>query len=266
MNLLAARITLRPRPLADVLDLALPFCAANRRPLAVLGLLTLGPVAVFAGFLRLRAGWSWPLVWFAIAWPALLAEGVFTVALGELLFRPPAELRPRAVLGRWARRLLPSVVTRLLRLGMLAASAFVVVGLGFAAPPFLFVPEAVLLEGAGVGQAFGRSRALAKHRGFFCLGLWLAVVFTPVLGAVAVDALGNAVTSTVLQLGRPFGDLWDNGGSGFAVLGALLGVPVGAAARFLGYADLRTRKEGWDIQLRFMAVAAEADDQRKRVA
>jgi hypothetical protein len=264
MNLLAARITLRPRPLADVLDLALPFCAANRRPLAVLSLVTLGPVAAFAAFLRLGAGWTWPMIWFAIAWPALLAEGAFTVALGELLFRPPAELRARAVLGRWARRLLPSVVARLLRLGMLSVAALFAVALPFVGPPFLFVPEAVLLEGAGVGQAFGRSRALAKHRGFFCLGLWLAVVLTPVLGAVAVDALGNAVTSTVLQLGRPLGDLWDGGGSGFAVVGALLGIPIGAAARFLGYADLRTRKEGWDIQLRFMAVAAE--DERRRVA
>jgi hypothetical protein len=27
--------------------------------------------------------------------------------------------------------------------------------------------------------------------------------------------------------------------------------------RFLGYIDLRTRKEGWDIQLRFMRLVAE---------
>ena len=57
MNLLAARIALRPRPLSDVLDLALPFCVANRRPLAVIALATLGPVAAFAAYLRLRAGW-----------------------------------------------------------------------------------------------------------------------------------------------------------------------------------------------------------------
>jgi hypothetical protein len=243
VNLLAARISLRPRPLADVLDLALPFCAANRRPLAVLALLTLGPVAAGAAYLRLRAGWSWPQVWFAIAWPALLAEGAFTIALGELLFRPPGELRVRTVLGRWARRLLPYAFTRLLRLGMLAASAVLVVALPFAGPPFLFVPEAVLLEGARAGQAFGRSRALAKHRGFPCLGLWLAVMVIPVLGAIVADLLGNAITWKVL-----------------------LGVPVAAAARFLGYTDLRTRKEGWDIQLRFMAAAAEAEDDRRRVA
>ena len=52
-------------------------------------------------------------------------------------------------------------------------------------------------------------------------------------------------------------ELFVHGGSGFAVAGALLAVPVAAAARFLGYIDLRTRKEGWDIQLRFLRLVAE---------
>jgi hypothetical protein len=129
------------------------------------------------------------------------------------------------------------------------------------------VHEVVLLEGGGVSQAFGRSRALARHRGMFCFGLWLAVAVAPALGAVVADTLGNAVVSKVLQLGMPFGDFWDQGGSGLAVLGALIGIPIGAAARFLGYADLRTRKEGWDIQLKFMSIVADGEkDGGRRVA
>ena len=62
----------------------------------------------------------------------------------------------------------------------------------------------------------------------------------------------------VLQLGHPTGELFEHGGSGFAVLGALLAVPLAAAMRFLGYIDLRTRKEGWDIQLRFVALAEQS--------
>jgi hypothetical protein len=266
MNLLAARITLRPRPLSDVLDLALPFCVANRRPLGKLVLATLVPVAALAAFLRFYAGWSWLGIWCTIAWPAYLAEGAFTVAFGELLFRAPEETRTRTLLGRWLRRLWPYIITRVLRLGMLVGAALVTLALPFAGPPFLFVPEAVLLEGGSIGQAFGRSRALARHRGLPCFGLWLAVAFAPVLGAVVADVLGNAALSKVLQLGRPFGDLWEDGGSGLALAGALLGIPIGAAARFLGYADLRTRKEGWDIQLKFMAITAEAEGQRRRVA
>jgi hypothetical protein len=75
--------------------------------------------------------------------------------------------------------------------------------------------------------------------------------------------IGDALSADVLQLGRPLGHLWADGGSGFAVAGALLAVPVAAAARFLGYIDLRTRKEGWDIQLKFMAIA-EAETKAKR--
>ena len=70
----------------------------------------------------------------------------------------------------------------------------------------------------------------------------------------------------VLQLGHPTGSLWNDGGSGFAVLGALLAVPLGAAMRFLGYIDLRTRKEGWDIQLRFVALAEQSALGRRRAA
>jgi hypothetical protein len=69
------------------------------------------------------------------------------------------------------------------------------------------------------------------------------------------DQLGGQLLEFVFQLGQPLGSLAEDGGSGFAVLGLLLSVPLSAAARFLGYIDLRTRSEGWDIQLRFAAWA-----------
>ena len=110
------------------------------------------------------------------------------------------------------------------------------------------------------------ARALARNRSGFCLGLWLATLALPFVGALVGDQLGNAVVGFVLQLGKPTGDLLTEGGSGFAVAGALLAAPVAAAARFLGYIDLRTRKEGWDIQLRFLAVAAGAATDTRRAA
>ena len=64
-------------------------------------------------------------------------------------------------------------------------------------------------------------------------------------------------------MGRPVGSLWSDGGSGFAVIGALLSAPFVASASFLGYIDLRTRKEGWDIQLRFMALADTKTEARR---
>jgi hypothetical protein len=260
VNLLAARVVLRQRSLADSLDLALPFCLTNKRPLGLLALVTLGPIAVLLGFLRLRAHWSWVALWFLCAGLSLIVEGAFTVALGELLFKPPADTRVRTFVARYLRRL-PALLFAIFVRGLMVISTLLIL-----APTSIFVTEAMLLEGAPFGRALARSRALARNRAGFCLGVWLATVFLPALGAASLDLLGNAVASYVLQLGYPTGELFSDGGSGFAVVGALLAVPLVAAARFLGYVDLRTRKEGWDIQLRFVALAEQNALGRRRAA
>jgi hypothetical protein len=260
VNLLAARVVLRQRSLADSLDLALPFCLANKRPLGVLALVLLGPIAALLAVLRLRAHWPWVGLWFLCAGLSLLVEGAFTVALGELLFKPPAETRVRTFIGRYLRRLPALLVAAFVR-GLMVICTLLIL-----APTTMFVTEAMLLEGASFGRALARSRALARNRVGFCLGVWLAAVLLPALGATSMDLLGNALTSFVLQLGYPTGELFSDGGSGFAVFGALLAVPLVAAARFLGYVDLRTRKEGWDIQLRFVALAEQSALSRKRAA
>jgi hypothetical protein len=266
VNLLAARVVLRPRSLADVLDLAVPFCLANRRPLGVLSLVVLGPIAALAGYLRLRVHLEWNLVWLVVAGASFLLEGIFTVAVGELMFREAREVRVRAVLGRFARRLPAYLLMSVVRDLVMAVSAVLLVPPFFLGPLVMFMPEALLLEGASPWKAFARSRALARNWMFACLGLWLATLALPLVGALVLDLVGNTVVGFVLQLGQPLGDLTSHGGSGFAVAGALLAVPVAAAARFLGYIDLRTRKEGWDIQLRFVALAEQGGPARRRVA
>jgi len=260
MNLLAARVVLRQRSMSDSLDLALPFCLANKRPLGVLALVILGPIAVLLGYLRIARHWPWLPLWLLCAGASLIVQGAFTIAMGELLFKPPAETRVRTFVGRFLRRLPALVFATVARLLVVTFTILIL------APTRIFVPEAILLEGASFGKAMGRSGALARNRGGFCLGVWLAAVFLPAVGAISLDLLGNALTHYVFQLGYPTGELFENGGSGFAVLGALLAVPLVAAVRFLGYIDLRTRKEGWDIQLRFVALAEQSALLRKRAA
>ena len=63
----------------------------------------------------------------------------------------------------------------------------------------------------------------------------------------------------MLQLGQPFGSLWPNGGSLYAIFGLFASIPLCATTRFLAYIDARTRRDGWDIQVRFMAIQAEAE-------
>ena len=190
MNLLAARVVLRQRSLADTLDLALPFCLANKRPLAVLSVVVLGPLAALTAYLRIARHWPWPALWaVCLAW-SLLFEGVFTVALGELLFKPPAEVRVRTFLARFFRRFPAIVVAVTVRQVVLAfAVSLVIFPVFIVAPSSIFVPEAVLLEGATLGKALARSRALARNRGGTCIGIWLASLLLIALGAVAMDVL-----------------------------------------------------------------------------
>jgi hypothetical protein len=260
VNLLAARVLLRQRSLADTLDLALPFCLSNKRPLGLLSLVMLGPVAALLAFLRVAKHWSWFSVWLICLAAAVLIQGVFTVALGELLFKPPAETRTRPFVTRFIRRL-PALL-----FAIVARELMLIFTLLILAPGSIFLPEAMLLEGATFRRALTRSRALARNRIGSCIGIWLATALLPAFGAVAMDVVCNALVGFVLQLGHPVGELFEHGGSGFAVLGALLAVPLAAAVRFLGYVDLRTRKEGWDIQLRFVALAEQNALGRRRAA
>lgn len=258
MNLREARVALRARTLPDVLDLAIPFAVLGKRPLGIAAAAALGPVAALALVARALLGWNWLFVWLIVLGAQLFLQGAFTVVLGDLLFRAPRDVDARAALRRWAARLPTVCVATVGRLVILVASAVLVVVPFIQAPGTQFFGEAMLLEGANGARGRSRSRALVRHRGSFSFGLWAAGALTPALGAVMGDQLGNAAAGFVLQLGHPTGELFGDGGSGFAVVGALLALPIAAALRFLGYVDLRTRKEGWDVQLRFMQLVADA--------
>ena len=253
MNLFSSRLVLRPRLLTEVLDLAAPLALANASLLGRVALAVLAPLAGLAVALRLGLGWGWPALWAVLLPLSWITSGAFTATLGEALFQPPDKVRVGPVLGHFMRRLPVMLAARVVSAVVLLGCASILVPLPIEGPRWLFLGEAVVLEQASPAQAIRRSRSLSRNRLGFCLGLALAVLLLPVLTLVLADLVGNAIVAQVLQMGRPFGDLWENGGSGLAVVGLLIGVPLAACARFLGYIDLRTRKEGWDIQLRFTA-------------
>jgi len=64
----------------------------------------------------------------------------------------------------------------------------------------------------------------------------------------------RAPGTTTSRLARP-ADALLRGGSWFALCGFFLAVPFLATARFLAYIDGRTRREAWDVQLRFTELA-----------
>ena len=249
MNLRAAAVVLRPRELSEQLDLACRLCVSTAFDLFLrLSAVLLLPVFLGCLLLRHAGGWSWVAVWTLVIIVGNLLQGVFTVSVGRLLFSE--ELTTRKALRLFAARL-GSYVTTLFLSRVLIAASFLL-----AWPRVVFVHEACLLEAAGPGTAIRRSGRFVQGRAMAALGVLLALLLTQAAFVVTAELLGHGVVSEVLQLGKPFGSLFDDGGSPYALAGFLLSIPYVASARFLSYIDGRTRADGWDIQVRFLAIAA----------
>ena len=256
MNIGTSRVVLRVRAAADILDLAAPLCLRGWRLLLPLAGVVLLPAFVFCVWAHYRLGWSWPQVWLAALILGAFCQAPFTIACGDLIFVGPREARVASTLKRALRRLPAFLISYIVvRLCHTMGLSIVVLPL-FTLIAFLVVPEAALLEGAGGFAALARSARAVRGRAASSLGIAIAVGLLPGVGVLAGEVLGTSVVRFVLQLGEPFGSLFTSGGSPYALAGFFLTVPIISAARFLAYIDLRTRKEGWDIQLRFMAIAA----------
>jgi hypothetical protein len=257
MNLGASRVVLRPRGVSEVLDLACLFVHENRRAYLRVAAWVLLPSFAACCAARSLGGWSWPAVWALAIGLGDLLEGAFTLLAGELLFT--TEVTARGVLGRFLRRLPSYLATMGVSRILLGLAAAVVLLLPSAGMRYLLVREASLLEQATPVRALGRSSRLAKRQEAACFGLGVCLVLAHVWGVMAAELLGQGLVETGFQLGQPLGSLMGDGGSAFALAGYFVSVLYVATARYLKYIDIRTRKEGWDIQLRFSAIAAAGD-------
>jgi hypothetical protein len=265
VNLGASAIVLRPRTLAEVLDLACRLCVSLAFGLyARLSAVLLLPILAGCLALRYTAGWPWEVVWAVAVGAAGIVQGVFTVAVGRLLFSEA--LGVGQVLRLFGRRLGSYLAMLFLSRALLAMACLpFFLGLPFVWPRLAFVHEASLLENAGPAEAMRRSNRFVAGRVANVLGVVLALLVTQAGVVITTELLCQALVSEVLQLGKPFGALFSDGGSPFALAGLLLSIPYASTARFLDYIDARTRADGWDIQLRFMAIAA-AEGDRKAAA
>jgi hypothetical protein len=255
MNLARANVVLRPRTVGEVLDLACMVCVSGTLGLyARLAAWVLLPG--YAGCLALRyaLGWHWSLVWLTAIAVGMLVQGVFTVAAGRFLFAE--SLTVREVLAAFRRRFAAYLGTLLISRFFLAASLFFPFVLPFAWMRSLFVHEASLLEMAGAGAAVKRASRFVQGDGARAFQMLLVLFLAQIGFVVVAEFLGDGVVDTVLQLGDPFESLWQDFISAYSLLGFFASIPFIATARFLLYIDRRTRIDGWDIQLRFMAITA----------
>lgn len=251
MRLEAAAIVIRERSLLEVLDLTLRFVVTVGRAtyLRLVAALLLPALLACLAIAPYGAGWAWVAA-FSLA---ELLEGAFTVAAGRTLFDP--RVGARAVLAAYGRRFWTFFLATL--------QARLVAGLGLltlVAAPFglirgFFVGEAALLEEAGAAAAVGRAARIAARDYAWAAGAWLLASTLRVAFVIGADMTGRALVGDLLQLGEPFESLWVAGHSPYALAGLFLATPVTATFRFLAYVDGRTRGDGWEVQVRFMALA-----------
>ena len=263
MNVAQARVVLRPRGTGEILDLTTLIVGKHALRL-YLWLSALVLLPCYAALLALRyvLEANWWLVWCVAFCVSSLCQGVFTIAAGRWLFAE--ELGVREVLRAFTSRALAFTSSWFARFVLVLVSLIGLVVPMVVASIYLFAPEASLLELAGPGDALGRSRAFTRFSLGRAFGMWLALVILSVLVTLVVHVLCNGLVDNLLQLGQPFEKLGD-GGSPYTLLGLMLTAPYVATARFLMYIDGRTRSDGWDIQVRFMAIAQEHEKTSSRV-
>lgn len=254
MNVLSTRVALRERTLAEVFDLAFRFVVVRGgRKYFQLWLLSCAPLLALCIGLRQRQA-EWSVVWLVAVVGFVVAQVPYTLAASRLLLEDDVALKGllRASLLKVPGQLLAHGLAAM----VLAATSVVVVPVPLLAPRLLFLPEITLLEGSGFARALERGGRMSRSRFApmlqSCL-LLLAVWAFFILGA---EVTGHALQVELLSFPPP-ADSLSEGGSWFALFGFFLAVPFLATARFLAYIDGRTRREAWDVQLRFTELASE---------
>ena len=254
MNVLSTRVALRERTLAEVFDLAFRFVVVRGgRKYFQLWLLSCAPLLALCIALR-HARADWLVVWSVALAGFVVAQVPYTLAASRLLLED--ELALKALLRAWLVKAPGQLLVHGLAAALLAATGLVLVPLPFLAARLLFLPEITLLEGSGFVRALERGGRMSRSR--FAQTLQACVLL---LAVWAFFILGAELTGRALQVDLlsfpPPADALSEGGSWFSLCGFFLAVPFLSTARFLAYIDGRTRREAWDVQLRFTELASE---------
>ena len=262
MDLMRARVALRERPLLDVFDLAVRFCAAHWKRYAVLSLIVLVPC--FAASYALAWADGWWLAWTATVILAAFADAPFVALASKLVFADDA--RPGEAIRISLRSLGSLIAARIVQVLALGLSCLMLglpwIWLGSI---LLFVVEVIVLEEASVGTALGRAQRICNANFGAAFGTMFLLLLFPVGAAMLADLAGRNILESVLEI-KPPRSMFTEGGSWLALLGWWATIPLLATARFFVYLDTRTRTEGWDIQTRFAGIATRAEEEARERA
>jgi len=244
------RIAIRERGYLEILDLALHVIRAFARPLTLALAAGALPAMLFNGWLL--ADYSredyeigvplsyvfWMLV--LVCFEAPLVTAPLTLYLGRAVFTE------RPSLGELARSLLERLPQILLFQGLLRVFVF----------PRRYLNEVILLDrnplvARDPRRKSTRRRAAEFHRGEGA-DLMARAIFSMLLGTLLFFSIWSSIFALRAVL---LSDLaWDL--TMFTIwMPATLWIVIGlfTVARFLGYLDLRIRREGWEVELMLRA-------------
>ncbi len=274
----AAHVVLRDRALVDVFDLAVRFVAAHAARLWRPMLALLAPGFALCWLVGVSHGWI--AAWIAALALGMVAQAPFTLFASRLVFDDRASLSgalrdsvraaSALVVVRAAQAALPASAALLLALAVgsenkaaiaLAALFCVLIGLVslWLGALFVFAPEAAMLERGGATASLRRARALSGSSPSDALLTLVAIALVVASMVLVAEYAGRSLLEDLLQVDAPPA-LIEVGGSPLALAGFWLSVPYVAVARLLAYLNVRTRVEAWDVQTRFFALAARAQD------
>ncbi len=252
------RIAIRERAFVDVMDLALRVVRVYLGPLAVIFACTVIPamalnawlLADLIGFGELDFGLGFvPYAWLMLLLVLLeapLVTAPITLYLGQALFTE----RPRS--GRVVRDLLgsfPQMAWYQLCIRAVFLPFPLTWFLPYAVWPYL--SEVILLERnpwrGRPGRLSTRARTMALHGGYVgdLFVRWIASVGVGLLLFLSAGFSLWSLSSLLLNAG-----IWESSIFTFCFpLAMWLVIGYLAVVRFLGYLDLRIRREGWEIEL-----------------
>lgn len=255
------RIVIRERGLLDLLDLALFVIRAFAGPLMIALAIGVLPAMLLNAWLLVKFAepaidMPFPaaymvLMLFLVLWETPIVTALATLYLGESVFTE----RPRA--GNIARlfvRSLPQLfIFQVVLRGIMMPLVFTWF-VPFAVWPYL--NEIILLERnpfwrhrPGQMTTFRRRKALHDGSVGDLFGRWLAAIM---FGVMLFVALWISIQVVVAMLQSQ----WTWGGLTYTLYYPLaLWIVVGyfTVVRFLGYLDLRIRREGWEVELMMRA-------------
>ena len=258
------RIVIRERGLLDLLDLALCVIRAYAGPLALTLAVGVLPAMLLNAWLLadfaqtdfdelFPAEYMWWMLMLVI-WETPLVTALATLYLGEAVFqeRPRAGSLAKSLLAALPQLFLYQVLLRGMLMPMVVTWFF-----PFAAWPFL--NEVILLERnpmrrrrpgqmttfrrskalhhGSVGDLFARWLVTAAFGGLLWLALWISMQF--LAGMLLSQWEWQGLTYTL-----------------YYPLALWIVVGYFTVVRFLGYLDLRIRREGWEVELMMRAEGA----------